>query len=184
MARWAFLSLVRFFKPFPNSQYDEHTGSFPFLTNYPELSLDYWAQNFGSLYSLWLGNQLFVIISEPHIVKDLMVTNGAFFSSKAASSGVGGSVAEATKVSVEAAHEGYVAAATDDWEGELMKETRPYSVFKLSGKKCSSSLKSYSPVVGLQRHHIMTAGMPPTISVNSFLIRKEGENIVASQQYG
>ena len=82
MARWAFLSLVRFFKPFPSSQYDERTGSFPFLTNYPELSLDYWAQIFGSLYSLWLGNQLFVIISDPHIVKDLMVTNGAFFSSR------------------------------------------------------------------------------------------------------
>ncbi|TFK35002.1 cytochrome P450 [Crucibulum laeve] len=57
-------------------------GSFPFLTNYPELTLDYWARKFGSLYSIWLGNQLFVIISDPHIVKDLMVTNGAVFSSR------------------------------------------------------------------------------------------------------
>jgi ABC-type molybdate transport system substrate-binding protein len=51
---------------------------------------------------------------------------------QAASLGVGGSVAEARKVSDEAAHEGYVAADADDWEGVLMKETRPYCVFKLS----------------------------------------------------
>ncbi|KAF8958865.1 cytochrome P450 [Flammula alnicola] len=57
-------------------------GSFPFLTKYPEITLDYWAKKFGSLYSLWLGNQLFVIISDPHVVKDLMVTNGAVFSSR------------------------------------------------------------------------------------------------------
>ncbi|KAK7054530.1 hypothetical protein VNI00_003728 [Paramarasmius palmivorus] len=57
-------------------------GSFPFLTNYPELTLDYWAKRFGPLYSLWLGNQLFVIVSDPQIVKDLMVTNGAVFSSR------------------------------------------------------------------------------------------------------
>ncbi|KAF8881025.1 cytochrome P450 [Gymnopilus junonius] len=29
--------------------------SFPFLTRYPELTLDYWAKKYGSLYSLWLG---------------------------------------------------------------------------------------------------------------------------------
>ncbi|KAF9000908.1 cytochrome P450 [Cyathus striatus] len=57
-------------------------GSFPFLTRYPELSLDYWAMKFGPLYSLWLGNQHFVIVSDPNIVKDLMVTNGSVFSSR------------------------------------------------------------------------------------------------------
>ncbi|KIK59344.1 hypothetical protein GYMLUDRAFT_169823 [Collybiopsis luxurians FD-317 M1] len=57
-------------------------GSFPFLTHYPELTLDYWAKRFGPLYSLWLGNQLFVIISDPQIVKDLMVVNGSIFSSR------------------------------------------------------------------------------------------------------
>ncbi|KAI1128352.1 cytochrome P450 [Nemania abortiva] len=57
-------------------------GSFPFLTHYPELVLDKWAKRFGSLYSLWLGNQLFVIISSPEIAKDLMVTNGSVFSSR------------------------------------------------------------------------------------------------------
>lgn len=57
-------------------------GSFPFLTHYPELTLDYWAKRFGDLYSVWLGNQLFVIVSDPGIAKDLMVTNGAVFSSR------------------------------------------------------------------------------------------------------
>lgn len=58
------------------------TGSFPFLTNYPELTLDYWAKKFGPIYSMWLGNQLFVVVSDPQIVKDLMVVNGAIFSSR------------------------------------------------------------------------------------------------------
>ncbi|KAF4616879.1 hypothetical protein D9613_008923 [Agrocybe pediades] len=57
-------------------------GSFPFLTHYPELTLDYWAKKFGPLYSMWLGNQLFVVISDPQIVKDLMVTQGSIFSSR------------------------------------------------------------------------------------------------------
>ncbi|KZT07800.1 cytochrome P450 [Laetiporus sulphureus 93-53] len=57
-------------------------GSFPFLTHYPELTLDYWYKKFGPLYSMWLGNQLFVVVSDPGIAKDLMVTNGAVFSSR------------------------------------------------------------------------------------------------------
>lgn len=31
---------------------------------------------------MWLGNQLFIVVSDPQIVKDLMVTNGAIFSSR------------------------------------------------------------------------------------------------------
>ena len=42
--------------------------------------LDHRYKKFGPLYSLWLGNQLFVIISDPGIAKDLFVTNGATFS--------------------------------------------------------------------------------------------------------
>jgi hypothetical protein len=57
-------------------------GSFPLLTHYPELTLSKWAQKFGALYSVWLGNQLFMIISSPEIAKDLMITNGAVFSSR------------------------------------------------------------------------------------------------------
>jgi hypothetical protein len=52
------------------------------LSHYPELTLDYWANKFGPLYSMWLGNQLFVVISDPHIVKDLLISNGAVFSSR------------------------------------------------------------------------------------------------------
>ena len=57
-------------------------GSFPFLTHYPERTLNRWAQKFGNLYSLRLGNQLFVIVSDPDIAKDLMVTNGSVFSGR------------------------------------------------------------------------------------------------------
>lgn len=58
------------------------SGCFPFLTNYPELTLDHWAKKFGPLYSMWLGDQLFVVVSDPQIVKDLVITNGAIFSSR------------------------------------------------------------------------------------------------------
>lgn len=34
------------------------------------------------MYSMRLGNQLFVVVSDPQIVKDLVVTNGAIFSSR------------------------------------------------------------------------------------------------------
>ena len=57
-------------------------GSFNSLTNYPELVLDKWAKTFGKIYSVWLGNQLFVVVSDPSIAKDLMVTNGNVVSSR------------------------------------------------------------------------------------------------------
>ncbi|KAJ4292525.1 hypothetical protein N0V90_009188 [Kalmusia sp. IMI 367209] len=52
------------------------------LTHYPELTLDKWARKFGSLYSVRLGNQLFVIVSDPGVAKDLMITQGAVFSNR------------------------------------------------------------------------------------------------------
>lgn len=58
------------------------SGSFPFLTHYPELALDHWAKRYGPLYSMWLGNQLFVVISSPNVAKDLLVTKGTVFSSR------------------------------------------------------------------------------------------------------
>ncbi|EKM48214.1 uncharacterized protein PHACADRAFT_203097 [Phanerochaete carnosa HHB-10118-sp] len=57
-------------------------GSLPFLTHYPEMALDKWAKKFGPLYSMWLGNQLFVVVSDPQVVKDLVITNGSIFSSR------------------------------------------------------------------------------------------------------
>ncbi|KAI1839501.1 hypothetical protein JX266_014287 [Neoarthrinium moseri] len=41
-----------------------------------------WARKFGDLYSVWLGGQLFMIISSPEVAKDLMVTHGSVFSSR------------------------------------------------------------------------------------------------------
>ncbi|KAK6839153.1 hypothetical protein PG987_005019 [Apiospora arundinis] len=57
-------------------------GSFPFLTHYPELTLSRWAEKFGPLYSIWLGNQRVVVISSAEVAKDLLVTNGSIFSSR------------------------------------------------------------------------------------------------------
>ncbi|KAI5859431.1 cytochrome P450 [Durotheca rogersii] len=57
-------------------------GSFLFLSHYPELTLDKWAKRFGSLYSVWLGKQLVIVISSPDVAKDLMVSNGAICSSR------------------------------------------------------------------------------------------------------
>jgi hypothetical protein len=55
---------------------------YAFLRKYPELALDYWAKTYGPLFSIWMGNQLFVVISDPHIARDLFVTHGAVFSSR------------------------------------------------------------------------------------------------------
>ena len=55
---------------------------YPFLRKYPELALDYWAKKYGPLFSIWMGSQLFVVISDPHIARDLLVTHGAVFSSR------------------------------------------------------------------------------------------------------
>ncbi|KAG7092973.1 hypothetical protein E1B28_009274 [Marasmius oreades] len=57
-------------------------GLYPFLTRNLILQIDSWAKKYGPLYSLKVGNQLFMIVSDPLIVKDLMVTNGAIFSSR------------------------------------------------------------------------------------------------------
>lgn len=57
-------------------------GSFPFLTHFPERTMDFWAKKFGPIYTFKLGSQLLLVLSDPSIVKDLMITNGAIFSSR------------------------------------------------------------------------------------------------------
>jgi len=57
-------------------------GSFPMLTHYPELTLDKWARKYGDFYSVRLGSQLFAIVSDPGVAKDLMITQGAVFSDR------------------------------------------------------------------------------------------------------
>ena len=55
---------------------------YAFLHKFPELSVHYWAKKYGPLFSIWMGSQLFVFISDPHIARDLLVVNGAMFSSR------------------------------------------------------------------------------------------------------
>jgi hypothetical protein len=55
---------------------------YAFLRKYPELSVDHWAKKYGPLFSIWMGTQLFVVISDPRIARDLLVTHGAVFSSR------------------------------------------------------------------------------------------------------
>jgi hypothetical protein len=61
---------------------DHSSGSFLSLKRYPERTLDRWAKHYGPIYSVRLGSQLFVVVSEPGIAKDLMVTHGAVFSDR------------------------------------------------------------------------------------------------------
>jgi len=53
-----------------------------FLRRYPERALRTWAQAYGPLFSVWMGNQLVVVISDARVAKDLLVANGAIFSSR------------------------------------------------------------------------------------------------------
>ena len=55
---------------------------YPFLGRHSERSLRAWSVTYGPLFSLWMGNQLFVVISDARIAKDLLVSNSAIFSSR------------------------------------------------------------------------------------------------------
>ncbi|KAJ3481074.1 hypothetical protein NLI96_g7906 [Meripilus lineatus] len=55
---------------------------YAFLRGDPERSLHVWAKRYGPLFSVWMGNQLCVVISDPQVARDLFVTNGSIFSSR------------------------------------------------------------------------------------------------------
>ncbi|KAJ7337558.1 cytochrome P450 [Mycena albidolilacea] len=55
---------------------------YAFLRKYPERALHRWAKKYGPLFSIWMGDQLFIVISDPHVARDLLVTQGAIFSSR------------------------------------------------------------------------------------------------------
>jgi len=55
---------------------------FAFLGKYPERALHAWAQKFGPIFSLFVGDQLFIVISDSQIAHDLFVKNGKIFSSR------------------------------------------------------------------------------------------------------
>ena len=48
----------------------------------PERVLRDWSRTYGPLFSVWMGDQLFVVISDARIAKDLLVNNGTIFSSR------------------------------------------------------------------------------------------------------
>ncbi|KAI0283209.1 cytochrome P450 [Russula brevipes] len=55
---------------------------YAFLRRYPERVLHAWSRKYGPLFSLWMGNQLFLVVSDARVAKDLLVSNGAIFSSR------------------------------------------------------------------------------------------------------
>ncbi len=55
---------------------------YPFLGRHAERALRAWSKTYGPLFSLWMGDQLFVVISDARIAKDLLVSNSAIFSSR------------------------------------------------------------------------------------------------------
>ena len=55
---------------------------YPFLRRHAERTLRAWSTTYGPLFSLWMGNQLCIVISDPRIAKDLLVSNSAIFSSR------------------------------------------------------------------------------------------------------
>ncbi|KAJ7432401.1 cytochrome P450 [Mycena latifolia] len=55
---------------------------YAFLRKYPERALHAWAEKYGPLFSVWMGNQLFVVISDAKIARDLLITQGAIFSGR------------------------------------------------------------------------------------------------------
>ncbi|RYO47914.1 hypothetical protein AA0116_g12856 [Alternaria tenuissima] len=55
---------------------------FSLLRTYPEQTLHRWAQEYGPLYSFTIGNQRFVVVSDPGIAKSLFLSNGAICSDR------------------------------------------------------------------------------------------------------
>ena len=55
---------------------------YPFLRRHAERTLRAWSTTYGPLFSLWMGNQLCIVISDPRNAKDLLVSNSAIFSSR------------------------------------------------------------------------------------------------------
>lgn len=90
---WALLALVLIFvyrllfRPFLSNAAGNTVPPGPrlryaFLRRYPERALHAWAAKYGPLFSLQMGSQLAVVISNTAIARDLLVTNGGIFSSR------------------------------------------------------------------------------------------------------
>jgi cytochrome P450 len=63
---------------------DLSPGSFPSLSlkRHPERVLDRWARRYGPIYSMRLGTQLFVVLSDATVARDLLVAKSAVSSDR------------------------------------------------------------------------------------------------------
>ncbi|KAG6855791.1 hypothetical protein H0H87_010804 [Tephrocybe sp. NHM501043] len=77
-------SALRFWKSGPNNSVlpPGPPLRYSFLRKYPERTLDAWARFYGPLFSVWMGSQLFIVISDPQVARDLLVTHGSNFSTR------------------------------------------------------------------------------------------------------
>lgn len=57
-------------------------GCLPWLRYHPEFALDKWAKQFGGIYSMWLGTQLVVVISDPGVARDVMTKHSGVTGSR------------------------------------------------------------------------------------------------------
>lgn len=55
---------------------------YPSLPSYPERTLDAWAKKYGPCYSFYMGNQLYIVVSDANVARELLVNHGAIFSSR------------------------------------------------------------------------------------------------------
>jgi hypothetical protein len=55
---------------------------YPFLRHRPDRALQTWPRTYGLLFFVWMGIQLYDVISGACIARDSLVSNGAIFSSR------------------------------------------------------------------------------------------------------
>lgn len=64
------------------SQPNKYKGSFFDVCYKPEIVLHQLAKQYGGLFPIWLGNQLFIILSDAKIVQDLLVKRNSITSTR------------------------------------------------------------------------------------------------------
>ncbi|KAI0312784.1 cytochrome P450 [Amylostereum chailletii] len=55
---------------------------YAFLKRYHERTLHNWSKQYGPIYSVWMGNQLMIVINDANIGRDILVNHGAITSSR------------------------------------------------------------------------------------------------------
>ena len=52
------------------------------LRTYPERVLHRWTKIYGHIYSIFMGDQLVIVVAHPQVAQDLLVDKGSIFSSR------------------------------------------------------------------------------------------------------